>query len=83
MGKQDRENILESDLDLNQEIADLIKEIKQPKPIQENILSESDARIYIGERMECCGNDDSIYDFKTELDSTFISCNFGDERPVT
>lgn len=33
MGKQDRENILESDLDLNQEIADLIKEIKQPKPI--------------------------------------------------
>jgi hypothetical protein len=47
------------------------------------MLSESDARIYIGERMECCGNDDSIYDFKTELDSTFISCNLGDERPVT
>jgi hypothetical protein len=65
------QTILEDDLDVDIELND----IRHPTPIAENqTLSVSHAQVYAGERMECCGDNESIDFQKTELDSTFISC---------
>ncbi len=63
-------------MDLESEIADYNRDIRNhpTSSFQTQQLNLSDVHVFNGERMECCGKDVSLWDdFKSELDSTFIS----------
>lgn len=64
MNAKDRANLF--DVDLEDELSELIHEIQNPPQArlfnaeEPRSLDESDAQVFVGERMECCGGNDSL-----------------------